>query len=343
MEPGRPWPVDWDGLNVTAQRTISWQRTWKHPQGFSESLSWHVPWDTIRLLRQHRPEVVISAELGARSIFSALYCRMNPETRLIIWATLSERTEQGCGLLRTLLRRWLLPRAHAILVNGRSGERYIRGFGVCRERIVMAPYTTDMTRLLSLPVFREEQSRKRLLFVGQLVQRKGLEALLSALARWGRTNPQQQVELNVVGDGPLRNHLQAMTLPANVSVIWTGTVSYDQIDTVYRRAGILVFPSLSDEWGLVTNEAMAAGLPVLGSIYSQAVEELVEDGRSGWKFVPDDPDDLDRALQRALSTPSSVLEEMGRRARSSIVDLTPDAVAQKILAAVRYVSTSPND
>ena len=53
---------------------------------------------------------------------------------------------------------------------------------------------------------------------------------------------------------------------------------------VYAKASLFAFPTLADEWGVVVNEAMAAGLPVLGSIYSQAVEELVEDGVSGWVF-----------------------------------------------------------
>ena len=54
-----------------------------------------------------------------------------------------------------------------------------------------------------------------------------------------------------------------------------------------RKVGVLVFPTLADEWGLVVNEALAAGVPVLGSLYSQAVEELVRDGENGWTFRPD--------------------------------------------------------
>jgi glycosyltransferase involved in cell wall biosynthesis len=339
MEPGRPWPVDWKELNVTVQRSISWQRTWRHPQGFAESLCWHVPWDTIQLLRQHRPDVVISGELGARSILSSLYCWMNPGTRHIIWATVSEHTEQRRGLLRSLVRHSLLPRADAVLVNGKSGERYVRGFDVRKERIFVAPYTTDMSRLLSLPLSRDEQSRRRLLFVGQLVERKGLSPFLAALVRWGQAHPQQYAQLCMVGDGPLRTSLQSLSLPDNVSVSWTGAVSYEDIATYYRQGGIFVFPTLADEWGLVTNEAMAAGLPVLGSVYSQAVEELIEDSRTGWRFIPDDPDDVDRALQRALSTASSALEEMGALARCRVRELTPELVAQKIQTAVRFVAT----
>ena len=63
----------------------------------------------------------------------------------------------------------------------------------------------------------------------------------------------------------------------------------------------MLFPTLSDTWGLVVNEAMAMGLPVLGSVKSQAVTELIEDGVSGWWFDPTSPQDLERAVDRALA------------------------------------------
>jgi glycosyltransferase involved in cell wall biosynthesis len=89
------------------------------------------------------------------------------------------------------------------------------------------------------------------------------------------------VTLELVGDGPEAVRLARVPLPGNVTVRCSGTVAYEQITGAYARAGLFVFPTLAYEWGLVVNEAMAAGLPVLGSVYSQAVEELVRDGVSG--------------------------------------------------------------
>lgn len=88
---------------------------------------------------------------------------------------------------------------------------------------------------------------------------------------------------------------------------------------------------------LVVNEAMAAGVPVLGSRYSQAVEELVEDGVNGWVFSPDDPDDFDAALQRAIETPRPVLLEMGEAARRTVAHLTPQWAAERIADVIESV------
>jgi glycosyltransferase involved in cell wall biosynthesis len=94
---------------------------------------------------------------------------------------------------------------------------------------------------------------------------------------------------------------------------------------------------LADEWGLVVNEAMASGLPVLGSLYSQAVQELVEDGVTGWTFHPDRADEMYTAVDRALSTGEDRLEEMRVSATTRVEYLTPDYLAERILEAIHFV------
>ena len=104
---------------------------------------------------------------------------------------------------------------------------------------------------------------------------------------------------------------------------------------------MLVLPTLADEWGVVVNEAMSAGLPVLGSVYSQAVEELVEDGHTGWTFAPDRPESLDAALTSALRTSSTDLARMGEAARQRAASLAPLHVAEAIAQAVSSFERRP--
>ena len=135
-------------------------------------------------------------------------------------------------------------------------------------------------------------------------------AFLDVFARFAEANPDRHLELWIVGDGPERSALEARPMPANAVLRFCGNLSYAELPATYQRAGILVFPTLADEWGVVVNEALAAGVPVLGSLYSQAVEELVEEGRTGWIFRPDHEGEARAALERALATPADRLEEM---------------------------------
>jgi hypothetical protein len=98
----------------------------------------------------------------------------------------------------------------------------------------------------------------------------------------------------------------------------------------------LAFPTLADEWGLVVVEAMASGLPVLGSMYSQAVEDLVAAGQTGWLFRPDNASEVKAAISKALTTSHQELDIMGQCARKRVMAMTPSAMANQILSAIDY-------
>jgi glycosyltransferase involved in cell wall biosynthesis len=336
MEPNRPWRPQWGRLRVEVQRSVTIEHPSRHPHGYRESELVHLPFDTLPRLRRARPDIVMSGELGARTAQAALYCLLS-STPLVVWVTVSESSEKGRGPVRRLLRRALLPRADVVIVNGRSGQRYVRALGARSERVVTVPQTSHPG---PAPVPDGQVSRvpRHLLYVGQLIERKGLVPFVAALGRWGRRHLGEQVTLEIVGDGPEWARLAAVDLPGNVVLRRSGQLPYERMAEVYAKAGVLAFPTLADEWGVVVNEAMAAGLPVLGSVYSQAVEELVEDGVNGWLFRPDRPDEVDAVLDRVLRVGAPELARMGAAARGSVQFLTPEFAAERVVSGLKLVA-----
>jgi glycosyltransferase involved in cell wall biosynthesis len=338
MERDRHWEPVWDGLNVTVQKSFTIAHRRFFQQGFSEALFRHFPYDSLAWLYRIRPQVIISAQLGFRTLQAILYRKLNPKCRLILWVDVSEHTEREIGRVRTGMRRRFLQAADAVLVNGASGEKYVERLGAPVERIVCAPYSTDIAGFAELPLTRDAVSARRLLHVGQLVERKGLEGFLRALARWAETHPNQRRELWFLGDGPLRHKLRSTRLPANLTLTFFGNVPYADLCKFYAHCGVLVLPTLADTWGLVVNEALAAGLPVFGSRYSQAVLELVRDGVNGWTFRPDRGQELERALDHMLSTDLATLTDMRKSARRTISHLTPEFASDRFLHAIRLIT-----
>lgn len=336
MEPNRPWRVEHEGLDVEIQKTLTLLRSERHPHGFREHVSMHFPYDTLFRLSRLKPDVVISAELGARTTQALIYRHLHPSSRLVIWVPLSEHTESGRDWLRRFVRRRILPHADAVVVNGASGARYMRAYGVPAGKIFVVPQTTSVSQFSAVSLERNVDEGRRLIYVGQLVERKGLTQFLSALSRWCETHPSDDVEFWLVGDGPQRAKLEDAPLPPNLELHFLGNVSYGDLPALYGRAGIFAFPTLADAWGLVVNEAMTAGLPVLGSVYSQAVEDIVEDGRTGWTFRPDCAEEMYAALDRALTTPQNELRRMGMGARRAAEHLTPELAANGIMNAIRF-------
>jgi len=339
MEPNRLWPPEWKDLNVCVQRNITVQHAWKHPGGFEDQVYVHFSYDTLLQLKQYQPDVVISSELGFRSIQAVLFRKFDQRSRLILWCMVSDYTEQGRGWLRERIRHWLLPEADAVLINGEGGARYIRKFGIPDNKLFRVPYTPQ-TELFALgPLQRPFHDTIRLLAVGQLIPRKGLVPFLEILGKWADKNPGRSIEFLCAGSGPLHDQLASRSYPPNLKFKLLGNIDYGDLPSLYNEADIFAFPTLADEWGLVVNEAMASGLPVLGSKYSQAVEELVKDGKNGWTFRPDHPDEVEQALDRALLIKSDDLAAMRLAARTEAIKITPATTAKNMINAINFVKS----
>ncbi len=337
MEPNRNWDAVWGNLDVKLQKTITFPRKWNHPQGFTEVLFIHFPYSTFSDLHSFKPDVVISVELGFRTFASFVYKFFSRRTKVIIWALVSEHTEKNRGKLRQFIRKIFLRNADAVLVNGKSGERYISSFGVNSKKIFFAPYTTNIKPFLKCESADKNNLEIKLLYVGQLTQRKGILLFINSLNDWAKDHPNQRIVFDVVGEGSLRNELELIKTTENLTIYFRGSVAYQDLPNIYSQRNLFVFPTLADEWGVVVNEAMAAGLPVLGSRYSQAVDELIKDNINGFVFSPDNIDDMYHSIDKACCTPHQKLIEMGQNNRLKILSLTPELQAEKIIKAIEFV------
>ena len=306
----------------------------RHDNGYFERYEIHVPVGVIRALRRADPQCVFAAELGLRTLWAVVF-RQLYGVALVVHADLSEHTERGRGRLRPLLRRLLLSRVDGVMVNGRSGADYVRSLGVPDRMISMLPYATDVERFGPVQRQPATDDALRVLYVGRLIELKGLEAWIPALGRALARRPGQRVRVTLVGEGDRREAISQLALPPNLDLRLPGAVAYSELPGVYADADVLVMPSLGDTWGLVVSEAMAAGLPVIGSSQTQGVVELVRDGVEGWVFSVEDGASLEAAIERLLDTPPATVATMGEAARRAALALSPEAVADSLLAACR--------
>lgn len=328
MEHDRDWEADWDELEVVVQHSITFQSRARHPHGFATRSFTHVPLDTLSLLYRYQPDVLVSGEMGARSLQAVAYKSLHKDVRLLIWATLSESSELGRPSWRDQIRAFILSRADGVIVNGRSGARYVVRLGVHPDLIYTVPYSVALHPLPPAP--SDAEIRRRLLFVGQLVGRKGLAEFFVSL----RCFSGDTYHLTVVGDGPERKSLEAQAEQLGLNVTFMGSANSADLPGHYSKADALVFPTLADEWGVVVNEALTAGVPVLGSAYSQAVDELIVHGVNGWRFRPDRPEEVELAIQGCLHLDPVKLWHMRTAAMRSATAVSPPKVAELMLAAI---------
>jgi len=167
-----------------------------------------------------------------------------------------------------------------------------------------------------------------LLFVGMNFEVKGLDAIITALARARTARPEANIRLLVVGRGNESKYLkQAQSLGIAEAVIFAGT-QVDGLERYYRAADIFIMLSKFDTFGMVVLEAMAAGLPVIISP-NVGAKDLVEEGVSG--FVLPSSQDADAAAERITRlTDATQRTAMGAAAQKEADKHTWEQLAQKI-------------
>lgn len=223
---------------------------------------------------------------------------------------------------KELVKRRILRCFGAALVAGRPQGRYLAGLGFPKDRIFAGYDVVDNAHFARGAAAVRRPGRAPLfLACGRFVAKKGFPTLLEAYAAYREAAGPTAWRLAILGDGPLRPELEAMIarlgLAAHVDL--PGFVQYEGLPGWYGRAGAFVLPSVSEQWGLVVNEAMAAGLPVLVSRRCGCVADLVAPGRNGFTFAAGDVPGLASLLQR-VAHGGLDLDAMGAASRAIVAE-----------------------
>jgi len=284
--------------NASVVRAWGWQiRHTKKLNGkaFDEKFI-HVTPGFLWHLLFFRPDAIISNEMGFRSVVALAYGLFFSKPVWIWWeGTL--HSERGIGFSRKILRKAFAALAERWVSFGQTSTEYLVHLGVKPERILQSQNAVDEERFrAAAPPAWDIQPRPVVLYVGQLIERKGVGLLLDAAAALQQGN---NFSLLVVGSGHERPVLQrrAQTLGLK-NVHFKPAQPPDKMPSVYRSADLLVFPTLEDVWGLVANEAILSGIPVLCSKYAGCAGELFAPEHL---FAPDDLHEFSQKLGVAIS------------------------------------------
>jgi glycosyltransferase involved in cell wall biosynthesis len=168
-----------------------------------------------------------------------------------------------------------------------------------------------------------------ILCVGRLSSEKGHFVLFDTLEILQKRGT--EARLTLVGDGPLRQELEARRqgLPNPSGVRFTGSLNPVQVSEYYRACHLVVLASFSEGVPIVLMEALAHGRPVVATRVG-GVAELVSDGTSGLLVSPGDAQELAEAIERVLADPARAAE-MGRKGSSKINEEFNESISAKKL------------
>lgn len=185
----------------------------------------------------------------------------------------------------------------------------------------------------------EGESKLNLLFVGYIIQRKGVDTLVRALDILVKSSNMKNLLLHVVGDTERdRNFFRGIKEYCERAgiedhIIFHGRVSEQDLRNLYKTADIFVFPSLWEGFGIVLAEAMSYGLPIV-TTDAGAIPYLVKDGQNGFLVPPQDPEKLARSIEMLVASPG-LMAEFGEASRKDAAEFSWEKSFAKIEAFLK--------
>ncbi len=254
-------------------------------------------------------------------------------------------------------RRRYVQHFSSAIVGSAAHADYLVSLGMPREKIAFGYDAVDNA------YFEKETDRWRhstareasaspllprgpyFLTVSRFVRRKNIHRLIEAYAQYRNKNGDAEAwPLVICGDGILREGLKAHAgrLGLLASIFFPGFLTYAQMPRVYAGAGALVHPALTEQWGLVVNEAMAAGLPVVVSRTAGCFADLVQEGVNGFGVDPRSVKEMAQRMQALATMSEKERNRMGLRAQERVWRYSPENFGRGILEAIQ-VALEPRE
>jgi glycosyltransferase involved in cell wall biosynthesis len=289
----------------------------------------HITPGYVRALLESRPDVIITNEMGLRTVIALAYGTLF-RTPIWVWWGGTLHTERKIGVARRALRKVISRWARQWISYGRSSTDYLVSLGIDEENILDLQNAVDEERF-ARGAEQEFQIRPGpvLLHVGQLIARKGIDLLLNTVADLQKEG--LEFSLLLVGSGLNEQVFKRLAHSLDLkNVHFCPEFAPERMPAVYRSGDVLVFPTIEDVWGLVANEAILSGLPVLCSKYAGCAQELVPLENT---FDPHNSEEFKQKLRAALAGQIARPDPSRLRTTSYLASRLIQAVESSVLGS----------
>jgi glycosyltransferase involved in cell wall biosynthesis len=337
-------PCNWD----------SWPRAYHYPYKVLPKISVRThlgefylnPTIVFELIKLKPDVLIINGYTDPTTWFAFAVARLL-KIPIIHWTEGIKEPNSVLGKMTRPLRMLFIKKPDAVVVPGKLSKDYVTSFGVESSKVFFAPNAIDnglFVRISDRCAASKHSFKDQLglsdeiiiLYVGQLIERKGLKYLLQAYSRIEKER--DDIALLVLGRGPQESNLRNLAdfLGIRRFKIMRPGLRLEELIAIYSAADIFVLPTLEDVWGFVINEAMICGLPVVSTRSSQAALEMVHSGENGYVIKEGDSEELYVALKNLIRDPTE-RERMGSRSKEIAMNrFAISHMVEGFLSAIKY-------
>jgi len=336
-DPGlRQWKVYKDEIRCSYEILPSWRRR-------IGKLNILLNGRVFRALRRASPDIILCGGYNYLAFWQTLLWAQSRRVPFLLWSESNRYDVRSGHPIVELLKTEFLRQCSGFIVPGQSAKEYLLTHRVPADKVFVAcnAVDNDLFRSLAASARQNAGERRReldlpgryIVFVGRLVPEKGVLELLSAYGGLS-VELRRQIGLVFVGDGSSRQELQKRAaLVSEGTIKFVGFAHREQLPDYYALAEMSVLPTYTDTWGLVVNEAMACGLPVIVSRVAGCASDLIKENWNGLLVEPRDILSLATAIT-TLTTQPGLCANMGAHSAQHITNYSPAAWSEGIAHAV---------
>ncbi len=282
-----------------------------------------VNWRILKYIKRKEYEYIFVTNYGYITEIAAILYMILKKIPYVL--EVDGMVSRSDGKLKHALKNMIISKAKNIFSPSRQSDKVLMEYGAKKDVILRYPFSSlHREDILCRPINRSKKQILRreleidckwmVLFVGQFIRRKGIDILLNAVNKLDNN-----CELHMIGGDYDSLLLKEMGEQCGAKVCFHSFMTKKKLEKYYMAADIFVLPTREDVWGLVINEAMAKGLPIVTTTQCGSGQELVD--KNGLLIEGEDPDRFADAINKMLSD-HNALETMSRESIIRIANYT---------------------
>lgn len=315
-EPNRAWDVDTPKYNHIF---LSYKR----------NRFVHLNWNIYKELTKINPDVLINAGFNPTMLL-AWFWSLIKKRKHITFSDANINSESILTWTHKIVRKLVFRTSHAFIGASEKTLDLYREYNISDEKLFKSCLAVENK------IFSEHVGKKKydLMYCGQFIDRKNPMFFAKLTIQLSEIFP--NIRILLVGDGPLKTDCVFHLRRNNINFCDAGFIQPNEIVELYKLSKIFIFPTKRDPWGLVANEALAAGVPVFVTSIAGVSNELVIDGYNGYVFENFDTNEWVLKIKILLED-DGLYFRMSDNARESVQRYTYDIAAEGIFESIQFV------
>ncbi|MBB1286133.1 glycosyltransferase family 4 protein [Flavisolibacter sp. BT320] len=288
--------------------------------------------NVFKYLQQIRPDVVVATGFYPTSLYGFLWCLVNRK-KFIPLTDGTLRSEKDLSFVHRLVRKVVYKFSDSYVGASTGSVDLYRSYNVPETQIFRCHLCIENSPFLSV---KPETKEFDLMFSGQMIERK-MPLFFAEVARLVKEKL-GKCKVLVLGNGPLKETMLKKLKEYNIEFEYPGFVQPHNLPAFYKKAKVFLFPTLQDPWGIVANEACAAGVPVITCENAGVAGDLIIHNKNGYVLPLEEVTWAEKTCH--LLTNENDRQLFSENAVNAVKAYNPQAASKGVLDAVYFSLTN---